>query len=124
MHKFDADEVDVNGGDATAGDLWTPSASAATTARRRGGGAGGRREGGDGGEFKKFEADELKAKQAAEAKKAAEKDALEAANLAKAQALEASGKKVAGGMHKFDASEVDVNGGDATADDLMEAFGC
>ena len=74
-------------------------------------------------EFKKFEADELKAKQAAEAKKAAEKDALEAANLAKAQALEASGKKVAGGMHKFDASEVDVNGGDATADDLMEAFG-
>ena len=74
-------------------------------------------------EFKKFEADELKAKQAAEAKKAAEKDALEAANLAKAQALEASGKKVAGGMHKFDASEVDVNGGDATADDLMRRSG-
>ena len=57
------------------------------------------------------------------AKTDGQKDALEAANLAKAQALEASGKKVAGGMHKFDASEVDVNGGDATADDLMEAFG-
>ena len=74
-------------------------------------------------DWKKKEAEELKAKQAAEAKKAAEKDALEAANLAKAQALEASGKKVAGGMHKFDASEVDVNGGSATADDFMDAFG-
>ena len=40
-----------------------------------------------------------------------------------AQALEKSGKKVAGGMHKFDADEVDVNGGDATADDFMDAFG-
>jgi hypothetical protein len=37
--------------------------------------------------------------------------------------MEASGKKVAGGMHKFDASEVDVNGGAATADDFMDAFG-
>ena len=37
--------------------------------------------------------------------------------------LEASGKKVSGGMHKFDSSEVDVNGGNATADDFMDAFG-
>ena len=41
----------------------------------------------------------------------------------KAQELEKSGKKVAGGMHKFDANEVDVNGGDATADDFLDAFG-
>jgi hypothetical protein len=39
------------------------------------------------------------------------------------QALEAQGVKVAGGMHKFDASEVDVNGGTATADDFLDAFG-
>merc|ERR1740130_2521893 len=38
-------------------------------------------------------------------------------------AMEASGKKVGGGLHKFDASEVDIDGGDATADDLMDAFG-
>ena len=37
--------------------------------------------------------------------------------------MEAQGKKVTGGLHKFDASEVDVNGGDATADDFMDAFG-
>ena len=37
--------------------------------------------------------------------------------------MEKSGKKVAGGMHKFDAAEVDVNGGAATADDFMDAFG-
>jgi diphthine synthase len=28
-----------------------------------------------------------------------------------------------GGLHKFDASEVDVDGGDATADDFLDAFG-
>jgi hypothetical protein len=39
------------------------------------------------------------------------------------QALEAQGVKVAGGMHKFDASEVDVHGGNATADDFLDAFG-
>ena len=47
----------------------------------------------------------------------------EAANVEKMQALEASGKKAAGGLHKFDASEVDVHGGDATVDDFMDAFG-
>ena len=36
---------------------------------------------------------------------------------------EASGKKVSGGLHKFDASEVDIEGGAATADDFMDAFG-
>ena len=59
----------------------------------------------------------------AEAKKQAEKDAVEAANLAKMNELEASGKKVSGGMHKFDSSEVDVHGGAGTADDFMDAFG-
>ena len=74
-------------------------------------------------EWKKKEAEELKAKQEAERKKAIEKDKLEAENIAKMQALEAQGKKVAGGMHKFDASEVDVHGGNATADDFLDAFG-
>ena len=74
-------------------------------------------------DWKKKEAEELKAKQAAEAKKAAEKLKAEEEAAAKAAALEAAGKKVAGGLHKFDASEVDVNGGSATADDFMDAFG-
>ena len=74
-------------------------------------------------EWKAAEAVELKAKQAAEAKKAAEKDELDRANRERATALESSGKKVAGGMHKFDASEVDVHGGSGTADDFMDAFG-
>ena len=74
-------------------------------------------------ELKKKDAEELKAKQAAEAKKAKEKDELDAKNIARMQELEAGGKKVSGGMHKFDSSEVDVNGGSATADDFMDAFG-
>ena len=74
-------------------------------------------------DWRKKEAEELKAKQAAEAKKAAEKAKAEEEAAAKAAALEAAGKKVAGGLHKFDASEVDVNGGSATADDFMDAFG-
>ena len=41
----------------------------------------------------------------------------------RAAALEASGKKATGGLHKFDASEVDAYGGDATADDFLDAFG-
>merc|ERR1711953_106985 len=49
--------------------------------------------------------------------------AAEDARIKKAQELEASGKKAAGGLHKFDASEVDVHGGNATADDFMDAFG-
>ena len=31
--------------------------------------------------------------------------------------------RLAGGLHKFDPSEVDINGGDATAADFMDAFG-
>lgn len=37
--------------------------------------------------------------------------------------FKATEKRLAGGMFKFDPDEVDVNGGSATADDLMEAFG-
>merc|ERR1719502_1430676 len=74
-------------------------------------------------DIKAFEAAELKKKQEAEAKKAKEKDELEKKNAERAAALEASGKKAAGGLHKFDASEVDVHGGEATAYDLMDAFG-
>eukprot|EP00962_Isochrysis_galbana_P000530 scaffold153_cov105-Isochrysis_galbana.AAC.6 len=37
--------------------------------------------------------------------------------------FKATEKRLAGGMFKFDPDEVDVNGGDATADDLMDAFG-
>ena len=47
----------------------------------------------------------------------------DAENAKRAAALEASGKKATGGLHKFDASEVDVHGGDATADDFLDAFG-
>jgi hypothetical protein len=74
-------------------------------------------------ELAKKDKEELEAKKKAEAKKQAEKDAVEAANIKKMNELEASGKKVSGGMHKFDSSEVDVNGGNATADDFMDAFG-
>ena len=74
-------------------------------------------------ELKKKDAEELKEKQAAEAKKQKEKDELEAKNIARMNELEGAGKKVSGGMHKFDSSEVDVNGGTATADDFMDAFG-
>ena len=64
-----------------------------------------------------------KAKREKEAKAEAERDAADAANAARAAALEASGKKATGGLHKFDASEVDVHGGNATADDFLDAFG-
>jgi len=79
--------------------------------------------GGGGGGALGLSDEEMKAKQESEAKKAKEKEALEKANAEKAATLEKSGKKVAGGMHKFDANEVDVNGGDATADDFLDAFG-
>jgi seryl-tRNA synthetase len=69
------------------------------------------------------EAEELKKKQEAEAKKAAEKAKLEEENIKRMQEMEGQGKKVAGGMHKFDASEVDVHGGSGTADDFLDAFG-
>jgi len=70
----------------------------------------------------KDEADK-KAKREKEAKAEAERDAADAINAKKTQEMESSGKKVGGGLHKFDASEVDVHGGNATADDFMDAFG-
>ena len=66
---------------------------------------------------------DAKAKREKEAKAEAERDAADAENAKRAAALEASGKKATGGLHKFDASEVDVHGGDATADDFLDAFG-
>jgi len=69
------------------------------------------------------EAAELKKKQEDLARKAAEAAKAEDERNRKAAELEASGKKAAGGLHKFDASEVDVHGGNATADDFMDAFG-
>merc|ERR1719269_485217 len=64
-----------------------------------------------------------KAKREKEAKAEAERDAADAINAKRTAEMEASGKKVTGGLHKFDASEVDQNGGNATADDFMDAFG-
>ena len=69
------------------------------------------------------DAADKKAKREKEAKAEAERDAADAENAKKTQEMEAAGKKVSGGLHKFDASEVDINGGDATADDFMDAFG-
>jgi len=40
-----------------------------------------------------------------------------------AAGFSATEKRLAGGMFKFDPAEVDVEGGDATADDFMDAFG-
>ena len=53
----------------------------------------------------------------------AEGDAAHAGRPGSPLVLGSSGKKVSGGLHKFDASEVDVHGGNATADDFMDAFG-
>jgi colicin import membrane protein len=69
------------------------------------------------------EAEELKAKQEANRKKEEEAAKQEAERVKRMQEMEAEGKKVSGGLHKFDASEVDVHGGKATADDFMDAFG-
>jgi hypothetical protein len=66
---------------------------------------------------------DAKAKREKEAKAEAERDLADAENAKRAAALEASGKKATGGLHKFDASEVDVHGGNATADDFLDAFG-
>ena len=74
-------------------------------------------------ELKAADAAAAKAKREKEAKAEAERDAADALNAKKTAEMEAQGKKVTGGLHKFDASEVDVNGGDATADDFMDAFG-
>ena len=69
------------------------------------------------------DAADKKAKREKEAKAEAERDAADAINAEKTKEMEASGKKVSGGLHKFDASEVDINGGSGTADDFMDAFG-
>ena len=74
-------------------------------------------------ELKAMDAAAAKAKREKEAKEQAERDIKDAENAAKVAAMEAEGKKTTGGLHKFDASEVDQNGGDATADDFMDAFG-
>eukprot|EP00964_Phaeocystis_antarctica_P148341 scaffold115171_cov72-Phaeocystis_antarctica.AAC.1 len=66
---------------------------------------------------------DAKARREKDAKAEAERDASDAANAAATAAMEASGKKVGGGLHKFDASEVDIDGGAGTADDFMDAFG-
>jgi hypothetical protein len=74
-------------------------------------------------EWKKKEAEELKAKQESERKKAEAAAKAEEERIAKMHELEGKGKKVSGGLHKFDAEEVDVHGGSATAGDFMDAFG-
>ena len=73
--------------------------------------------------LKEQEAAEMKKKIEENGKKAKEKEKEEDARIARMQELEAQGVKVAGGMHKFDASEVDVHGGNATADDFLDDFG-
>ena len=66
---------------------------------------------------------DAQARREKDAKAEAERDASDAANAAATAAMEASGKKVGGGLHKFDSSEVDIDGGAGTADDFMDAFG-
>ena len=74
-------------------------------------------------ELKAMDAAAAKAKREKAAKEEAERDAKDAENAIKQAKMEAEGKKVSGGLHKFDASEVDINGGSGTADDFMDAFG-
>jgi hypothetical protein len=74
-------------------------------------------------ELKAMDAAAAKAKREKEAKEQAERDLKDAENAEKQKAMEAEGKKVSGGLHKFDASEVDINGGAGTADDFLDAFG-
>ena len=66
---------------------------------------------------------DAEARRLKEAAAEAERDRIDAENAKRTAEMEASGKKVTGGLHKFDASEVDINGGNATADDFMDAFG-
>ena len=70
-----------------------------------------------------FEAAELKKKQEEAETKAKAQDELDAKNNARDAELAATGKRAAGGLHKFDPDEVDVNGGKGTADDFLDAFG-
>ena len=74
-------------------------------------------------ELKAKDAVDLKAKQEAAAKKARAQEELDAKNDARDAELAKQGKRAAGGVHKFDPDEVDVHGGNATADDFMDAFG-
>ena len=74
-------------------------------------------------ELKALEAEELRKKQEAERKKAEEQDKRDAENAKRDAEIAAKGKRAAGGMHKFDPDEVDVHGGNATADDFLDAFG-
>ena len=74
-------------------------------------------------ELRAADAAAMKLKREKEAKEQAARDEADAANAVRAAEMEASGKKVTGGLHKFDASEVDIYGGEGTADDLMDAFG-
>merc|ERR1719231_748661 len=74
-------------------------------------------------QLKAMDAAAAKAKREKVAKAEAERDAADAANAVRQAAMEAEGKKVSGGLHKFDASEVDIHGGEGTADDFMDAFG-
>merc|ERR1712039_884193 len=106
MHKFDSSEVDVEGGDATTDDFLDAfgfggtDGDAATDGSTEEAGAAVMSD----AAWKEHEEAELKAKQTAEAKKAAEEEKLEQENTTRMQELEASGKKVSGGMHKFDSS--------------------
>ena len=74
-------------------------------------------------ELKAQDAAAAKAKREKEAKEQAARDLQDAENAKRVAEMEAQGKKTTGGLHKFDASEVDQDGGDATADDFMDAFG-
>ena len=74
-------------------------------------------------ELKAMDAAAAKAKREKEAIEQAARDAKDAENAVKQAEMEAAGKKVSGGLHKFDASEVDIHGGAGTADDFMDAFG-
>jgi len=74
-------------------------------------------------ELKAMDAAAAKAKREKDAREAAERDAKDEENAKKSAAMEAEGKKVSGGLHKFDASEVDIDGGAGDADDFMDAFG-
>ena len=74
-------------------------------------------------ELRAADAAAMKMKREKEAKEQAARDEADAANAVRAAEMEASGKKVTGGLHKFDASEVDIYGGEGTADDLLDAFG-
>jgi len=121
LHKFDASEVDVHGGSATADDFLGAFGFDEEGAAEEGAAEEEAKAPEAAPAFD--EAEDLKKKQDDLARKAAEAAAAEELRVKRALELESSGKKAAGGLHKFDASEVDVHGGSATADDFMDAFG-